>query len=165
MCHRLNRQLFRLQPLVHRPDLLGEHLEKLKTKNDSATELDALLDITRLNDSPSLPTNEGQESVEWQIEKRPGWLVPLPIGYAGISPLYSAGEVTDSRDSTTPLRFVESLCSLGQWISPHRLNQLEQMLWLNAADSEAGLYRCINHYAKNITKSHTESELNPPQGA
>ena len=162
---RLRRRLLPSFTLVHRPDLLGEHLEKLKTQNDSATVLDALLDITRLNHSPSLPTNEGQENVEWQIEKRPGWLVPLPIGYAGISPLYSNGEVTGSRDSTTPLRFVESLCSLGQWISPLRLNQLEQMLWLSAADSEAGLYRCINHYAKNIVKSRTESELNPPQGA
>jgi len=162
---RLCRRLLPGFALVHRPDLLGERLSKLKKENDSANVLDALLDITRLNHSPSLPTNEGQENVEWQIEKRPGWLVPLPIGYAGISPLYSAGEVAGARDSTTPFRFVESLCSLGQWISLHRLNQLEQLLWQDAADPEAGLYRCINHYANNLAKSRTESELNALQGA
>ena len=162
---RLRRRLLPGFTLVHRPDLLEQRLSKIKTENDSAGLLDALLDITRLNYTPSRPTNEGQENVEWQIENRSGWLVPLPIGYAGISPIYSAGEVTGARDSTTLFRFVESLCSLGQWVSPHRLNQLEQLLWLNATDSEAGLYRCINHYAKNLAQSLTKSELNAPQGA
>lgn len=162
---RLRRRLLPGFVLVHRPDLLGERLSKLKTEDDSANVLDALLDIARLNHSPSLPANEGHEKVEWVFERRPGWLVPLPIGYAGISPLYSAGEVASARDSTTPFRFVESLYSLGQWIGPHRLNQLEQLLWFSAADPEAGLYRCINHYAKNLAESRTESELNALQGA
>lgn len=134
-------------------------------ENSSANLLDALLDLTRLNHTPALPTHEGQEKVEWHIERPPGWLVPLPIGYAGISPLYDPGEVYCARDCTEPFRFVESLYSLGQWIGPHRLNQLAQLLWHSTADPEAGLYRCVNRYAETLTESRTETEVNIIQGA
>ncbi|OGT87545.1 MAG: type I-F CRISPR-associated protein Csy2 [Gammaproteobacteria bacterium RIFOXYA12_FULL_61_12] len=166
---RLRRRLLPGFALVHRPDLLEERLGKLKGNGSNANLLDALLDITRLNHMPSLPTHEGQEKVEWLLEKRPGWLVPLPIGYAGISPLYAPGEVSSARDSGEPFRFVESLYSLGQWIGPHRLNQLEQLLWHSTTDAEAGLYRCVNRYAETVTASRTETEnnaaLNTIQGA
>jgi CRISPR-associated protein Csy2 len=162
---RLRRRLLPGFVLVHRPDLLGERLSKLQLEDNSANVLDALLDITRLNHTPSLPTHEHQEKVEWLLEKLPGWLVPLPIGYAGISPLYAPGEVASARDSGEPFRFVESLYSLGQWMGPHRLNQLEQLLWHSTADPEAGLYRCVNRYAEILTESHTATELNTLQGA
>ena len=152
---RLRRRLLPGFALVHRPDLLGERLAKLKAQDATATVLDALLDLTRLNHFPTeaAPEQEGATDsadgakAEWQVERRPGWLVPLPIGYAGISELYAPGQVAGTRDSTTPIRFVESLYSLGQWISPHRLTCLEQLLWHSTADSEAGLYRCINRYS------------------
>ena len=162
---KLRRRLLPGFALVHRPDLLQERLGKLQGEGSSANVLDALLDITRLNHTPALPTHEGQEKVEWQLERRPGWLVPLPIGYAGISPLYAPGEVASARDSTEPFRFVESLYSLGQWIGPHRLSQLEQLLWHSAADPQAGLYRCVNRYAETLNESRTEPEINPIQGA
>ena len=98
--------------------------------------------------------------VEWQLDRRPGWLVPLPIGYAGISALHAPGEVAGARDATTPFRFVESLYSLGQWIGPHRLGQLDQLLWHRSAEPATGLYRCENRYADLI-----ETEPNPHQGA
>lgn len=162
---KLRRRLLPGFALVHRPDLLEERLGKLKDNDGNANLLDALLDLTRLNHTPSPPAHEGQEKVEWQLERRPGWLVPLPIGYAGISPLYAPGEVASARDSTEPFRFVESLYSLGQWIGPHRLNQLEQLLWHSTADPEAGLYRCVNRYAESLTESRTDTELNTIQGA
>jgi CRISPR-associated protein Csy2 len=98
--------------------------------------------------------------VTWEIRRKPGWLVPLPIGYAGISPLYAPGEVANSRDDSTPFRFVESLYSLGQWISPHRLDTIEQLLWTQESDPEAGLYRCRNRYAESLAASPVEI-LNP----
>jgi hypothetical protein len=58
--------------------------------------------------------------------------------------------LTGARDTTTPFRFVESLYSLGQWISPHRLTRLEQLLWHSTAEADAGIYRCMNHYADFI---------------
>lgn len=154
---RLRRRLLPGFALVHRPDLLGEHLAKLQAEQAKSGVLDALLDLTRLNHSPVLPQATGgapsPDKVDWQIERRPGWLVPLPIGYAGISDLHAPGSVANTRDVSTPFRFVESLLSLGQWIGPHRLNSLEQLLWHHGGDPQAGLYRCINRYAELLPTS------------
>ena len=159
---KLRRRLLPGFALVHRPDLLGERLAQLKEQDTVATVLDALLDLTRLNHFPAeaTPTPDGATDgakAEWQMERRPGWLVPLPIGYAGISELYAPGQVAGTRDSTTPFRFVESLYSLGQWISPHRLTRLEQLLWHSTADPEAGLYRCINRYSNSLSNIESET--------
>lgn len=166
---RLRRRLLPGFALAHRPDLLSERLTRLQAEQPDATVLDALLDLTRLNHFPVLPPSEGPEpapmpeKVEWQIERRPGWLVPLPIGYAGISPLYAPGEVANARDASVPFRFVESLVSLGQWIGPHRLTSLEQLLWHPHSDPAAGLYRAVNRYADSLSTTETlSSEL---QGA
>lgn len=160
---RLRRRLLPGFALIHRPDLLRERLSELQAHDANTNALDALLDLTRLNHH-LVPHQDGTEpdtgKVEWQLDKRPGWLVPLAIGYAGISPLYAPGEVTGARDATTPFRFVESLYSLGQWIGPHRLGQLDQLLWHGTAEPATGLYRCVNRYA-----DLTETELNPLQGA
>jgi CRISPR-associated protein Csy2 len=149
---RLRRWLLPGFALVHRPDLLSERLARYQA-DVGATALDALLDMTSLHHVPVPPEGRAAsdvDTVEWTIEKRSGWLVPLPIGYAGISPLHAPGEVTGARDTTTPFRFVESLYSLGQWISPHRLTRLEQLLWHSTAEADAGIYRCMNHYADFI---------------
>lgn len=172
---RLRRRLLPGFALVHRPDLLAGRLEKLKTesKGTPTDVLDALLDLTGLNHLPAilspetrsegdLPTTQSPladqlpPKVEWHVEKHPGWLVPLPIGYAGISPLYAAGEVAATRDGRTPFRFVESLYSLGQWIGPHRLSQLEQLLWHSSAELETGLYRCVNRYSDTLAKTEPQ---------
>lgn len=157
---RLRRRLLPGFALVHRPDLLQERLSCLQEWGQaSATALDALLDLTRLNYSPVV--QEGDQASEssavtWELEKRPGWLVPLPVGYAGISELYPAGEVIGARDSETPFRFVESLYSLGEWVSPHRMSCLEDLLWHSTASPEAGLYRCVNPYAENIAQTEPD---------
>ncbi|MDP2833235.1 MAG: type I-F CRISPR-associated protein Csy2 [Pseudomonadota bacterium] len=177
---RLRRRLLPGFALVHRPDLLAERLERLKAESAGAavSVLDALLDLSRLNHLPATlppePQVEGEPQaelaatpdqpppkVEWQVEKRPGWLVPLPIGYAGISPLYPPGIVENVRDGATPFRFVESLYSLGQWIGPHRLMELQQLLWHTEADPDAGLYHCVNRYSDTLAAS----ELDPIPGA
>ena len=76
-----------------------------------------------------------------------GWIVPIPVGYAALSPLHEAGSVLNARDAATPLRFVESVYSMGEWISPHRLTHLDQLLWRAETDEALGLYRCRNDYA------------------
>ncbi len=160
---RLRRRLLPGFALVHRPDLLGKRLTELQAEgDDSVGVLDALLDLTRLKSTgPDAPVGDGGERVAWQVQTRPGWRVPLPIGYSAISDLYAPHEVAGARDTETPFRFVESLYSLGQWIAPHRLSCLEQLLWHSAAEPDAGLYRCINRYSDTL--SNTESDS--PQGA
>lgn len=159
---RLRRRLLPGFALVHRPDLLIERLRVLQETSEGATALDALLDLTRLNHAPLQAG--GDEKAEWQLEKRPGWLVPLPVGYAGISPLHGPGEVVGVRDGAVPFRFVESLYSIGQWIGPHRLNQLDQLLWCSSTDVDAGLYQCVNRYADFI-ETPVSTEPNILQGA
>ena len=135
--------------LVQREDRLADHLGEMRATNPNANALDALLDLTRLNIEPDQPNPDKPEEKQWGIRRHPGWLVPIPVGYAAISPLYPPGEVLNARDDGTPFRFVESLYSLGEWVSPHRLTSLQQFLWHHHSDIERGLYCCVNHYSKH----------------
>jgi len=148
---RLRRRLLPGFALVQRDDLLVGHLAEMRATQPESNALDALLDLSRLNIEPVVSQGgEAGAPVQWEIHRKPGWLVPLPIGYAGISPLYAPGEVENARDATTPFRFVESLYSLGEWVSPHRLNDLSQLLWTQETDAANGIYRCINRYSESL---------------
>lgn len=150
---KLSRRLLPGFALVHRPDLLESTLQTMQAADATATAHDALLDLVRLNFEPANPDPDQPDHCEWSIRSRPGWLVPLPIGYAALSPLYAPGSVERSRDADTPLRFVESLYSLGEWVSPHRLTALEQLFWAHEADVDAGLYCCRNRYADFLVRT------------
>lgn len=163
---KLRRRLLPGFALVQRDDLLATHLAEMRDARPGSTTLDALLDITRRNIEPTLiPATEATPlaATEWKTRHKPGWIVPLPVGYAGISPLYPPGVVANTRDAQTPFRFVESLYSLGQWISPHRLRTLEQMLWTQESDPENGLYRCRNRYPESLTASFSDTLIESPQ--
>lgn len=147
--------------LVSRDDLLGAHLQNLRAENDKADLLDAWLDLSRLNirATETRPASETQAAkVEWRAQRvlPNGWLVPIPVGYGALSPLQSAGTVANARDEQTPLRFVESLYSIGQWLSPHRLRDVDDLLWCASTEPEAGLYRCHNHYARSLSVDDKE---------
>lgn len=150
--------------LVGRDDLLADRLQKLQAKAPHTTLLDAWLHAARFNHEPAAPA-EGQPLPAdgrrpWADPWRgpgSGWVVPIPVGYAALSPRHAAGEVLNSRDTTTPLRFVESVYSLGEWISPHRLTHLEQLLWHAQTDEARGLYRCRSGYVP-------EAETAPASG-
>ncbi len=131
--------------LVCRDDLLAERLDALREQDSQATELDACLDAASLTMHyvPEAPAT-------WQAQKSPGWVVPIPVGYGALSPRYTAGTVTNARDATTDFRFVESLYSLGQWISPHRLRGPRELLWYPTSDPENGLYRLRNDYHPSL---------------
>lgn len=50
------------------------------------------------------------------------------------------------------MRFVETLFTLGEWLSPQRVADLRHLLWYHQADARAGLYRCTTpHYAHEAT--------------
>lgn len=144
---KLRRRLLPGFALVQREDLLAAHLVQMRGQEAGATALDALLDLSRRNVDPDRPDPDHPDQWLWATRKRPGWLVPLPIGYAALSPLYGAGEVENARDALTPLRFVETLYSLGEWVSPHRLEHLPQLLWYTESDPDTGIYRCTNPYS------------------
>ncbi len=131
--------------LIARDDLLTSRLLELQAQQSDATLLDAWLDISRLNHRAyRINTPDEAERVEWRADPRPGWIVPIPVGYTALSPLHEAGTVARARDQSTPFRFVESVYSLGQWISPHRLQSAQDLLWWSDFDADAQLYRCRN---------------------
>ncbi len=152
---KLRRRLLPGFALVQRQDRLAAHLQQMREKESQANALDALLDLSSLNFEPDLPSPDKPEVKEWGIRKHAGWLVPLPVGYAAISPLYQPGVVSNARDNETPFSFVENLYSLGEWVSPHRITTLKQLLWQQEADVEKGIYQCINRYADFVTETNT----------
>ena len=129
-------------------------MEQLRETAPQATALDALLDLSRFNWRPvrraPAPNTAPipPEKVEWASEPRPGWIVPIPVGFGALSELLPAGEVQNARDHDTAFRFVESLYSIGQWISPHRLKSPGDLLWHPVHDTQSGMYRCVNAYAR-----------------
>lgn len=140
---------YRLLPgfaLVQRDDLLAGHLADMRRDNPQTSPLEAFLDLLALHVDP-LP-GDGDDCQWRQTRSKPGWLVPLSVGFAALSPLYEAGEVHGTRDAVTPFCFVEGVTTIGQWISPHRLPRLEHMLWHPEADTDKGLYLCRNAYAQ-----------------
>jgi CRISPR-associated protein Csy2 len=143
----LRRRLLPGFALVERSDRLRDHVAELRGTKPEATSLDALLDLCALHwDCETRETASGAQQVEWHIRRRPGWLVPLPVGYRALSPLHAPGTVLNARDRETPVRFVESVYTIGEWIGAHRAKRLDALLWHDEADPGAGLYRCINRY-------------------
>lgn len=148
------QQLRKLLPgfaLVQRSDLLAKHIQQQRIKQGPNVEpLDAWLDFSTLKYQTERPEGEIDEQTpaDWHYVSKPGggWLVPITTGYRGISDLYAPGKVARTRDSTTPFRFVESVYSIGEWISPHRVTNLIQLVWRYYAEPEFGWYLCRNTY-------------------
>lgn len=138
--------------LVARDDVLPTRLQHLQATQPEATLLDAWLHASRFNYEPVKDAHGDfppDGKVQWQDpwrKKGDGWVVPIPVGYAALTASHAAGTVANARDMTTPLRFVESIYSMGEWISPHRLEKLEHLLWWAESDAEKGVYRCRNGY-------------------
>ena len=136
--------------LVSRDDLLAQLLGDLQADKPAADVLDAWLDLSRWN----------QRCIDgkWVADKRQGWTVPIPVGYVGLSELHASGTVAGARDSGTPFRFVETLWSIGQWVSPHRLQGLDDLLWYAQQegagdDGDKPIYRCRNDYKPSPPRS------------
>jgi CRISPR-associated protein Csy2 len=142
--------------LVSRDDLMQTRLAELRTKEPAATALDAWLDLSRWTsraiERPATPGSAPPPSVEWVTDPRSGWIVPIPVGFASLSALHAPGVVGGARDGHTPFRFVETVWSIGQWVSPHRLKRLGDLVWAPDNDHQPdqaqhqALYRCVNHY-------------------
>ena len=135
--YRTCKRLLPGSALVCRPDVLQEHLSECRHFNQKINVLDALLNLVRMN------VEWDPEAEQWSTKRsRPGWLVPLPVGYGSISPTYDPGSVKNARDPSIPFRFVECLYGLGEWMSPLKLKSPQQMLWYAQPDVSKGLYLC-----------------------
>jgi CRISPR-associated protein Csy2 len=145
----LKRRLLPGFALVLRDDRLSEHTATLKATDDSTTALDAWLDLCRINHECHVtPADNGADDVNWSIRRPyPGWLVPIPVGYGALSGLHDPGTVANARDPDRPFQFVESLYSIGEWVSPHRIKDPEALMWFVENDLNRGVYRLNNNFA------------------
>ncbi|MFK3771041.1 type I-F CRISPR-associated protein Csy2 [Pseudomonas sp. NPDC089406] len=142
--------------LVERPDLLLLRHDELKANQPDATALDALLSLARINWHAGEPDADADADAKiiWHNDRQGlGWVVPIPVGYGALTPALAAGSVANARDNETPLCLAESLYSIGEWLSPHRLESVEQLLWYPTTDLHTGLYRCRNGYQPELEHS------------
>ena len=131
--------------LVSREDWLETRLAELQAENPAATRLDAWLSLSRINWRYQPAGKDGKG--EWLDDRKGrGWIVPIPVGYGALGEVHAPGSVANARDMNTPFRFVESLYSVGEWLSPHRLHSPQQLLWYADSQPDDGLYRCRNDY-------------------
>ncbi|MCV6589553.1 MAG: type I-F CRISPR-associated protein Csy2 [Marinobacterium sp.] len=160
---RLRRRCLPGFTLVLRDDLLHSHHQALQAQQPDTDLLDAWLDLNRLHQhyGPHEVTDANgkvSEQTGWYSLRAPGWLVPIPVGYGALSGPHAAGTVASARDSTTAFTFVECLYSIGQWLSPHRLQSARQLLWyvdndLSPEQPDADtqpLYRLNNDFARHL---------------
>ncbi|MBS9431169.1 type I-F CRISPR-associated protein Csy2 [Photorhabdus hainanensis] len=147
---KLMRRLLPGFALLDRSELLAKHYEELKQDNPQAEMIDAWLDFSTIK-MRAIPTQDDKQPeigdpAYWEYIPKPasGYLVPLMTGYQAISPLYSAGKVDKTRDPNTPFRFVEAIYGVGEWKSPHRIDDIRQLLWCYDYQEGEGIYRCCN---------------------
>ncbi len=137
--------------LLDRSSLLSEHLARLQDSQPEVEMIDAWLDFSAIkwHARPGDP-NGSSEEISWQYKPKPapGYLVPLMTGYRAISPLYPAGEVINTRDTSTPFRFAEPIYGLGEWRGLHRIRELNELFW--QYDNHDDEYRCSTRGAVNI---------------
>lgn len=80
------------------------------------------------------------DKVAWKsARKQKGWLVPIAVGFQGISPL---GQALNQRDTDVPHRFAEAVVTLGEFKMAHHIDDIETILWHYQADLETHLYLC-----------------------
>jgi CRISPR-associated protein Csy2 len=103
---------------------------------------------------------------DWEYVSKPetGYLVPIMTGYKAISDVYNNEDVANTRDHETPVCFVESVHSLGEWRSVHRLQSAEDLkksLWRYYYEEH--WYLCKQYQAdqEKHSTNHTTYSENP----
>jgi len=153
--------------LKERNEYLLSHLEKLQEKRIEATMLEAWLDFSAIKYKADPILKEGEvlsekTKADWKYQPKPnsGYLIPLMVGYQAISEVYKAGEVARVRDGSVPFCFVEAVYSIGEWLSPHRIKSLDEVLWHYVYSDEK--YLCtqdVNQFEEDETLDDIEQYI------
>ncbi len=122
--------------LVTRQDLMQASM------NEGKDAIDAMLDY--LKTTTDIEVDENQKVTRSKAYKKAeGWIVPIAVGYQGISDL---GLLKNTRDETTPHRFAESIVTLGEFKMPYRFDTVDEMIWRYQEYHNNDLYLCKNDY-------------------
>lgn len=103
------------------------------------------------------PDEKTDADWEYVPKPEPGYLVPIMTGYKAISQVYKNADVGNTRDNETDVCFVESVHSIGEWQSVHRIKSEEQLrscLW--QYHYEENWYLCKQMDEHNITEKSAD---------
>ncbi|MCT4627552.1 type I-F CRISPR-associated protein Csy2 [Halodesulfovibrio sp.] len=134
--------------LADRTDYLQKHFQE---HAHSKNMLEAWLDfVTIQRECVEHPDNE----IEWNRLEKPekGYLVPVTIGYKRLTECCEPGSVLNARNATVPFSFVEAVFSIAEWLSPSRINSMDEVLWEYKYDDPYYVCTCAPH----ITTEPTE---------
>ena len=119
--------------IVERRDLVSDAMK------DGMDGMDALLEYMKV--TYALDNNDAESPAWTGRKKSPGWIVPVGVGFKGISKL---GKVEHQRDSSVMHRFAESVVTLCEFKMPYRFDDLNDMMWQYSVDTDKNLYICKN---------------------
>lgn len=119
--------------LIERRDLV------IQSMQEGRDALDAILDYLKVTHNSQI--DENGKATWLSSRKEKGWLVPIAVGFQGISEL---GIAKNQRDAHTPHRFAEAVLTLGEFVMPYRIQSIDQLLWQYHVDLENNLYLCQN---------------------
>ncbi|MCE0495792.1 type I-F CRISPR-associated protein Csy2 [Vibrio salinus] len=136
-----HKELRRLMPgfaLIDRRNYLSDHFTALQEIDPQATVMDAWCDFAALSYKATpiegevvSEEGEGKTKAQWDYQPKPyaGYLVPVASGYCAISKCYQPGAVTNVRDTSVPVTFAETAYTVGEWLSVHRLENIQRGIW------------------------------------
>lgn len=161
--HTCRRRLLPGFILMDQSHYLTEHLSTLQKENSNAEMLDAWLDFCAVKYQAEAQLEEGgmlsnKTKAVWKKIKNPdkGFLVPITTGYQAISDLYLPDVVKNTRDNETSFCFTEAIYGIGEWLSPHRLKNLECSIWRYYHEDER-YYLCKQGVVNNRDElEHTD---------
>lgn len=136
---KLKRKLMPSYVIIERRDLM---IEAMKKGQDA---METMLDYLKVKNRC---LKENDQIVWRSFREAPGWIVPIAVGFLGITPLHQA---KNQRDPDRPHRFAEAIVTLGEFIMPYRIDSLDKMLWQTHFDQEKAIYSCQQKYALDLT--------------
>lgn len=155
-------QISRSRVLVDATD----SLKALLDEHEDMTAIDVLIEASSVKWSPvkSETYNHVTEWVKSRLGSDYGWVVPITNGYQSVSRQFLAGELENSRHSSSKVTrssYVEAVYTLGRWVNPHTLrvnNDMRNAFWCYDYQPENSLYLVkTNNITNNTTKGIKEN--------
>ena len=118
--------------LTERRDLLMQEMEKGKDP------VEAIVDYLAVHHEC---VKDDMGTVEWSRKRKvAGWLVPISVGYQGVS---KPEKVTNQRDENYLHVFGENLITLGEYKIINSVNNFNTIIWRYKTDLNKQLYLCM----------------------
>ena len=134
---RLTRKLMPGYVITERRELMKEAMK------DGPDAIEAMLDYLKVMHRSE---KDSDGNVSWTSRRKTsGWIVPVATGFHGITDLCRA---QNQRDPDTPHRFAETIVTLGEFVMPYRIKDLDHMFWHYYTELENNLYICQQNNRK-----------------